>query len=67
MEWRYRAGQNFMAQKLFLPSLNTLKRSAVAAKGKSARIASALPVLFDVLNVMLSTFLRLKLLVQTRD
>jgi hypothetical protein len=36
-------------------------------KRKSERIASALKVVFDAMNVMLSTFLMLKMLVQTRD
>jgi hypothetical protein len=58
------AGQNFKARKLFL---HYPKKSDVTAKGKSARIASALQVLFDAINVMLSMFLRLKLLVQSRD
>ena len=43
------------------------QKHAVAAKGKSERIASALQVVFDAMNVILSTFLMLKMLVQTRD
>jgi hypothetical protein len=52
---------------MVLPLLNTLKKHAVAAKGKSERIASTLQVVFDAMNVILSTFLMLKMLVQTRD
>jgi hypothetical protein len=64
----YRAGKNFSARKWFLPILDThtIKR-AVAAKGKSAHIASALQVVFDAMIVLLSTFWRLKMLVQTRE
>jgi hypothetical protein len=62
----YRAGK-ISARKWFLPLLNTLKKHAVAAKGNSERIVSALQVVFDAMNVMLSTFLMLKMLVQTWD
>ena len=61
----YRAGKNFSDRKWFLPILHTLKKGAVAAKEKSAHIASALQVLFDAMIVLLCTFWRLKMIVQT--
>jgi hypothetical protein len=55
---RSRAGKNFLAPKWLILRSITLKLSAVAGKGKSGHIASALLVLSGVMIVVLNTFLR---------
>ena len=58
---------NFHASKMVTVKITYPQQSAVAAKGNTALIAFALLVLFNVINVMHSIFLRMKWLVQTRD